>query len=92
MEQVPEMRVCRNLPTANKMKYCHCPNQDGKLIASDCEDCGGVVSNRIKSTEGKYWSLGCDILAGPKNSAVKIATAQMPETAKDIAKAMNLNL
>jgi hypothetical protein len=21
------------------MKYCHCPNQEGKRIASDCEDC-----------------------------------------------------
>jgi len=25
------------------MKYCHCQNQDGKRIASDCEECGGVV-------------------------------------------------
>jgi hypothetical protein len=37
----------------------------------------------------KYWSLGCDILGGPKDRAVKIATAQMPEIAKDIADAMN---
>jgi hypothetical protein len=37
----------------------------------------------------EYWSLGCDILGGPKDRAVKIATAQMPEIAKDIATAMN---
>jgi hypothetical protein len=38
----------------------------------------------------EYWSLGCDVLGGPKDRAVKIATAQMPEIAKDIAAAMNL--
>lgn len=37
----------------------------------------------------EYWSLDCDILGGPKDRAVKIATAQMPEIAKDIANAMN---
>ena len=37
------MRRRRNLPTTNKMNYCHCKNQHGKRIASDCEDCGGVV-------------------------------------------------
>jgi NTP pyrophosphatase (non-canonical NTP hydrolase) len=37
----------------------------------------------------EYWSLGCDILGGPKDRAVKIATAQMPEIAKEIAEAMN---
>ena len=31
------------------MKYCHCPNQHGKRIASDCEDCGGVVTVNVKS-------------------------------------------
>lgn len=43
MEQVSKMRRSRNLSTTNKMKYCNCPNQNGKRIASDCEDCGGVV-------------------------------------------------
>lgn len=38
----------------------------------------------------EYWSLDCDIIGGPKESGVKIATAQMPEIAKDIATAMNL--
>jgi hypothetical protein len=37
----------------------------------------------------EYWSLGCDILGGPKDRAVKIATAQMPEIARDIAESMN---
>lgn len=40
--------------------------------------------NRIE-----YWSLDCDVLGGPRESAVKIATAQMPEIAKDIADALN---
>jgi len=34
------------------MKYCHCPKQEGKRVASDCEDCGGVVSAFVKSTHG----------------------------------------
>ena len=38
----------------------------------------------------EYWSLDCDVLGGPKERAIKIATAQMPEIAKEIADAMNI--